>query len=156
MLRFGHAFLVLGVLASCGGDDGGGDPVAQSARQVCLDMTNQFRAGAGRPPVVQSAALEAYADEGAAYDFHNPDPPHAHFRNTNGGGIAFAENQCPQWPLSFAGGDLNMLVAQCMQAFFDEGPGGGHYDNMMGNYGTLGCGLYQESGMVTIIQDYGR
>ena len=64
--------------------------VAASARQVCLDMTNQFRADNGKPAVVHSDALEVYADEGAAYDFHNPDPPHAHFRATNGGGIAFA------------------------------------------------------------------
>jgi len=38
---------------------------------------------------------------------------------------------------------MKQLVAACIAAFYSEGPGGGHYDNMMGNYGTLGCGIYQ-------------
>lgn len=154
MVRFGCATVLLLTVGGCGGD-GGDDPATASARDVCLQMTNQFRADNGRAPVVHSAELEAYADEGAAYDFHHPDPPHAHFRLDSGGGIAFAENQCPRWDLAFGGGDLAQLVGACMQAFYDEGPGGGHYENMMGNYGTLGCGLYQEGTEVTIIQDYG-
>jgi hypothetical protein len=49
-----------------------------------------------------------------------------------------------------------------VKAFFDEGPGSdysahGHYINMTGDYGTLGCGIFQASnGAVTIVQDYGQ
>ena len=58
------------------------------------------------------------------------------------------------------GGDMTMLVDMCIQAFYAEGPGSdysthGHYINMMGPYGTLGCGIYQQGTGVTIVQDYG-
>ena len=86
-----------------------------------------------------------------------------HFSMTSGGGIAFAENECPvqgNWMLP-PGGDMKALVAQCIAAFYAEGPGTdfnthGHYINMMGDYGTLGCGIYQMGTGVTIVQDYGR
>jgi len=145
------------VSVGCGGGDDADDPVVVGAHAECVRRTNELRVANGRAPVVQDAALEAYADEGAAYDFSHGDPPHAHFRlEPVGGGIAFAENQCPHWDLGFGGGDLNGLVDACLQAFFDEGPGGSHYDNMMGDYGTLGCGLYNEGTDYTIIQDFGR
>lgn len=109
----------------------------------------------GKPAVTRSEALEDFADEGAMIDFNGS--PHDHFRQTQGGGIAFAENECPKWGLQQqGGGDMNTLVKACIAAFYSEGPGGGHYDNMMGNYGTLGCGLYESGGQVTIIQDFGR
>ena len=37
-----------------------------------------------------------------------------------------------------------------------EGPGGPHYEIMIGNYGTLGCGIYESGGSETVVQDYGR
>ena len=46
-------------------------------------------------------------------------------RRPNGGGIAFAENECPGhsgWHLS-PGGDMNTLVGMCVAAFYAEGPG---------------------------------
>jgi hypothetical protein len=104
--------------------------------------------------VVRSAQLEAYANAGAEHDHGSS--PHDHFSSTNGGGIAFAENECPHWDLSFGGGDMLGLMAACIDAFYDEGPGGGHYDNMMGDYGSLGCGVYQEGSDVTIVQDFGQ
>ena len=75
-----------------------------------------------------------------------------------GGGIAFAENECPGqlgWTLP-AGGDMVALVKQCVAAFYSEGPGGGHYDNMMGPYAKIGCGIYQSGTAVTILEDLGN
>ncbi len=147
--------------AGCGvgslGDDSGGDDTGSSgtaaAHAFCVVETNRYRTDNGRAAVTRSAELEAYADEGAEVD-HGAEP-HDHFTATAGGGIAFAENECPHWNLASAGGDLSQLVAACIAAFFAEGPGGGHYDNMMGNYGALGCGLYVDGDDVTIIQDFG-
>ena len=106
--------------------------------------------------MTESAQLEAYAATGAMYDFTNG--PHAHFEATNGGGVAFAENECPvqgNWMLQ-PGVDMTALVIQCVDAFYAEGPGGGHYTNMMNaDYTTLGCGTYQMGTGVTIVQDYG-
>ena len=150
------------LVAACGGgsagDDDGGGPDASAddpAHVFCVEETNRYRAMNGRPDVARSAALEAYADEGAAYDFGAN--PHDHFISTSGGGIAFAENECPHWGLQAqGGGDMHALVAACIEAFYAEGPGGGHYDNMMGNYGALGCGIHEAGGSVTIVQDFGR
>ena len=159
------------MLAGCFGGDGddggiGGDAglrdappttAVAMAHQLCISETNKDRATKGKPAVVESAQLETYADAGAMHDFATS--PHDHFSMTSGGGIAFAENECPQqgnWNLSFGNGDLGMTVAACVKAFFDEGPGGGHYENMMGNYGTLGCGIYVQGQQLTIVQDYGR
>jgi hypothetical protein len=83
--------------------------------------------------------------------------PHNHFSTTSGGGIAFAENECPvqgNWQLP-PGGDMNTLVGQCIAAFYAEGPSGGHYMNLMSDNTMLGCGIYQQGTGVTIVQDYG-
>ncbi len=154
-------FAVVSLLACTGDVDsggGGGGPDASAATTdlvFCVDETNRLRAIQGKPALTHSDALEAFANEGAQYDTQMQSA-HAHFKATNGGGISFAENECP----SFLGwrvmGDVRNTIAQCLQAFYDEGPGGGHYENMMGNYGTLGCGVYLQGSGITITQDYGR
>lgn len=146
--------LSLGLLAACD-DTSSGGPGGDAAHQTCVDETNRYRAMQGRAAVKQSDQLEDFADTGAMVDFGAN--PHDHFRTTSGGGIAFAENECPHWNLQQqGGGDMNQLVKACIAAFVSEGPGGGHYENLMGNYGSLGCGIFESSASVTIIQDYGR
>lgn len=152
----GAAILVgLAAAAGCGADDGAAGPGDTSAHAFCVQETNRYRAMKGKPDVARSPQLETYANTGAMVDFNGS--PHDHFRSTSGGGIAFAENECPHWNLQQqGGGDLDQLIAACIAAFFSEGPGGGHYENMLGNYATLGCGIFQSGSSVTIIQDFGR
>jgi len=138
-------------------------PATPTAVQYCVTETNRYRTtvpppgtGAPRPPVTESSTLEAYAGTGAMYDFTNG--PHAHFMSNSGGGVAFAENECPQqlgWTISPAQ-SVNDVVAMCVLAFYNGGPGEGHYENMMGSYGSLGCGIYQSGGKITIVQDFGN
>lgn len=143
------------VLIACGGGDVEGDPpVDTSAQAFCVDDTNRYRAMNGRAAVQRSTQLEEFADDGAMID--HAGQPHDHFRQTSGGGIAFAENECPHWNLNQSSGDLKQLVGMCIAAFYSEGPGGGHYENMLGNYGTLGCGIFMSGSSVTIVQDFGR
>ena len=144
-----------------GGADGQGSGGNPTAKQFCVSETNRYRAMNSKPALQESAQLEAYADTGAMHDFTTS--PHDHFSTTQGGGIAFAENECPQqgnWQYT-EGGDLNMVVGACIAAFYSEGPGTdysthGHYINMMGNYASLGCGIYYSGGKITIVQDYGN
>lgn len=145
--------VLVALVAACGGD--AGTPGDSSAHAFCVDETNRHRESKGRAKVAHSQQLEDYADDGAMIDFNGQ--PHDHFRATQGGGIAFAENECPKWSLQGqGGGDMIMLIEACLAAFMSEGPGGGHYENMLGNYGSLGCGIYESNGQVTIIQDFGR
>jgi len=121
----------------------------------CVTETNRLRAQVGRGPVNRSSGLEAFATEGAEVDTLARDP-HRHFSSTGGGGIAFAENECP----SFSGwrimGNVRQTIEACLAAFFSEGPGGGHYENLIGNYGSVGCGYYLSGQGITIVQDFGR
>jgi hypothetical protein len=154
-------FLVL--LAGCSGDGGGGGGpdaagTAGDDLQFCVDETNRYRAMVGAPAVARSAALEEFAAEGAAEDSMS-ERAHGHFMDTNGGGIAFGENACPSWlgwDIWIGNGNVRDTIAACLEAFWDEGPGGGHYEIMTDeSYTTLGCGLYQDGSSITIIQDYG-
>jgi hypothetical protein len=47
-------------------------------------------------------------------------------------------------------------LVKCLRAFYDEGPGGGHYENVMGEYQTLDCAVHVAGKGVTIVQDFGR
>jgi hypothetical protein len=173
-----RALIAVVLLVACGADSGGsstdgggsgsgigsgsGSGGSVSAKQFCVSETNRYRAMNGKAAIAENSALEAYADAGAKIDYDSSSP-HSHFSSTNGGGIAFAENECPGhsgWTLP-PGGDMNALVGTCIAAFYSEGPGTdyathGHYINMMGGYAKLGCGIYQAGTDVTIIQDYGN
>lgn len=146
---------MVALLAACGTDDNGGPGAnADPAHQACVEQTNVYRDMDDKPSLSFSEALQDYANEGAMVDFGTS--PHHHFSTTNGGGIAFAENECPQQGNWTVGSDLVATVKACVKAFYDEGPGGGHYDNMMGPYLTIGCGIYQSGNKVTIIQEFGK
>ncbi|MBS1121502.1 MAG: hypothetical protein H6Q90_3730 [Deltaproteobacteria bacterium] len=152
------AVSLIGCDGSIDGGGGGGGPDAAAnatAHEFCVAETNRYRSMNGRAAVQRSTELESFADTGAMIDFAGA--PHDHFVQTSGGGISFAENECPHWGLQQqGGGDMQQLVAACIAAFYSEGPGGGHYENMLGDYGTLGCGIFQSGSDVTIIQDFGR
>ena len=125
----------------------------------CVAETNRYRARHGMPPLRRSPELEAYAATGARYDT-DARSPHKHFDDTPGGHLAYAENECLSfhgWSLRFAGGSVRGAIIKCLRTFYDEGPGGGHYENMLGGeYGTVGCGVHVVGGGVTIVQDFGR
>jgi hypothetical protein len=62
-----------------------------------------------------------------------------------------AQNECPGWP-----GTATQAVTGCLKAMWDEGPGGGHYDNMTTTSRTkVACGFYQTTGgQWWIVQDF--
>src|SRR5580700_4501580 len=104
-----------------GVDAGDGSGSDTATLMACVAQTNTYRSMNGKSALTESSALEAYAAVGAMYDFTNG--AHAHFEATNGGGIAFAENECPvqgNWMLQ-PGGDMTALVIQCVDAFYAEG-----------------------------------
>src|SRR4029079_9045856 len=95
-----------GTVDAPGGGSGRGGNV--TAKQFCVSETNRYRAMNSKPALTESAQLEAYADEGAMVDFTTS--PHDHFSTTGGGGIAFAENECPGqfgWTYNPQTDDLN-------------------------------------------------
>jgi hypothetical protein len=118
----------------------------------CVQETNRYRAMVGDRSVTESAALEAYAADGARIDA-TAQTPHLHFSSTNGGGIAFAENEDLLWPLA-SYGTVQAVMQQGLAGMWAEGPSGGHYQNLVGPYTQIGCGVYLANGAITVAQDF--
>ncbi len=153
----GHVDLSAGGAGDDGGSPGGADaapmqPPPTTDLEFCVAETNRYRAMDGKPPIAHSPMLEAYATEGAQYDTQAMSA-HKHFGDFPG--TAFAENECPSflgWTLK---GNVHDTIAECILAFYKEGQGGGHYENMMSDRNGCGCGVYLGSGNeITITQDF--
>ena len=131
-----------------------GPPPATSDLAHCVDVINSYRAKVGAKPYARSAALEAFAAEGAKEDSVSGSP-HGHFMSTSGGGVAWAENEIPGWPADGSGG-VRGVIDDGLKMMWDEGPGGGHHDNMAsGEYTEAGCGLFVTADkQVWVVQDF--
>ena len=120
--------------------------------QRCVELVNQYRATIKHPPLQRSAALEAFAAKAAAND-GRAHVGHQYFRRTKGGGVSFAENSIPWWPMASVGG-VRGALEQGLQMMWDEGPSGGHYRNMVARRSEIGCGIFVNGGEVTIVQEF--
>jgi uncharacterized protein YkwD len=116
--------------------------------------TNRYRVSVGLAAVAESAALERFAAAGAETD-GRAHTAHKHFTDTNGGGVALAENEIPWWPLGLYH-SVQEIMRQGLAQMWGEGPGGGHYENLTGPYTQVGCGVFIDSGLgqVTVVQDF--
>ena len=119
---------------------------------MCVDQTNKYRASIGRSALTRSAALDSDAAAAAKNDGTNH-VSHQYFKQSNGGGVALAENEIPWWPLATLG-SVGAVVQEGLQGFWAEGPKGGHYQNIAGPYTEIGCGLFVNGDEVTLTQDF--
>jgi uncharacterized protein YkwD len=120
----------------------------ESELTFCVTETNRYRATLGLAALTRSSALEAYAAVGARED-GLAHAPHQHFRSTNGGGIASAENE-----LQWRSDSVHGVIQQGLALLWAEGPGGGHYENMRGRFTQLGCGVFVNGHEITVVQDF--
>lgn len=146
---------------SCANDQGcdegevcrDGRCVAEAHLVHCVELINQYRANRSRPRLSPSRELEEFAAEGAAYDAAR-NQGHAHFLAVQDYTLCDAENEIPGWPLS-QHGSITAIIDAGTRMMWDEGPGGAHYDNMVGNHTVVGCGIFvTEDNRVWLIQDY--
>ncbi len=123
-------------------------------KKLCLDTINTLRAQVGKPKVTWSKSLEAFADQGTRYDSER-NKAHAHFGAfSTRADPSDAENAVPGWPIKQYK-NVAAVVAQGAKMMWDEGPGGGHYENIIGNQTQLGCGIYvTPAGGVWVIHDF--
>jgi uncharacterized protein YkwD len=126
-------------------------PSADLASELvfCVDETNRYRTSVNRPPLGRSGTLETYAAAGAQQD-GVAHVAHQHFTTTNGGGIALAENEIPWWGSS----SVHTVIQQGLAVMWAEGPSGGHYQNIVGPYTQLGCGIFVNGSEITVVQDF--
>lgn len=136
-----------------GGNDGSGssnDPFAAN-EQHCLDTLNMYRAQNGAPPLTLDGQLTAFALAGSQA-LAAGGPAHGHFADAGNSGAIWndgfcngaAENQAPDWPAS----DVNQTIDAILKSMMDEGPGGGHHDNIVNpSYTRVGVGLVVKGGL---------
>lgn len=78
---------------------------------------------------------------------------HAHFGAVDPN-PADAENELPGWPLKDYK-TVSAIMVKGTKMMWDEGPGGGHYENIKGSHTTVGCGIHiTAAGDVWIVQDF--
>jgi uncharacterized protein YkwD len=119
----------------------------------CIDETNRLRATIGKLPLSRSAMLDGYAAI-AARDDAASGVAHTHSRATNfGNGTSRAENEVLRWSLAYFH-TVRAIVERGLREMWKEGRGGGHYDNMTGNYRKIGCGIFVRGDDVTVVQEF--
>ena len=107
-------------------------PSSSADLQYCTDVTNRYRASVGLRPLVRSAALEGFAADAASID-GVAHVAHTHFTATNGDGISSAETEILWW----RGFTVQAVIQRGLAQMWDVGPGGEHYDIMVGAFSQL-------------------
>ncbi len=132
------------------GGTGSVDPYA-SARQTCVDRVNTLRATKGLGPIPRLPSAEKCADGQGKKDSESG-TAHSAFNdcvNQVQGWTSVAQNECPGY------GSVASTLSTCIDQMWAEGPGGGHYDNMVGGSAFMACGFYTTpGGKVWMIQDF--
>lgn len=128
-----------------------GDDMYGDARTRCVDRVNELRASKGKGPIPRLASAESCADGQAKSDSESG-KAHGAFaacENQVKHWSGVAQNECPDY------GSVESTLTACIDAMWKEGPGGGHYDNMMGDSTHMACGFYTTpAGKVWQVQDY--
>lgn len=136
--------------SSGSGGSGSVDPYA-SARQTCVDRVNTLRATKGLGPIPRLPSAEDCADNQAKKDSQSG-VAHSAFGdcvNEVQGWTGAAQNECPGY------GSVASTLSTCIDQMWAEGPGGGHYDNMVSDSDFIACGFYTTpNGKVWMIQDF--
>ena len=101
--------------------------------QLCVDLINGYRADVGSPALARWTDAEGCSDSEAQSDSETG-TPHGAFGQCG----ESAQNECPDWP-----GTPTEVITGCLQLMWDEGPGGGHYENMKSTgYTRVACGFH--------------
>jgi len=130
-----------------------------------VDQLNKYRANAGVPPLKYDAKISGYALDGSK-QLSVDHTAHAHFLATSKDqmghvlGTKTAENQ-GDWngvPELVAGDKIangKKQIDVMLKMMFDEGPGGGHHDNMLNpKMKRVGIALYYSGGKLYLTNDF--
>jgi len=139
-----------GSSGSAGGSNASSDQYGD-ARIRCVDRTNSLRASIGLAPIPRLASAEPCADGQAKSDSESG-KAHGAFDaclNQVEKWKGVAQNECPGYR------SVESTLGGCLDMMWAEGPGGGHYDNMVGGSTHTACGFYTTpEGKVWMVQDF--
>jgi hypothetical protein len=139
------------------------DPYPSDPRvKYNVDRINAYRAEKGLAPLLFDAKISAFA-RGASERLSRDHVPHAHFaahqRGAPGFGSRSAENQGDERGVPALDADPvksgKKQIDEMLKLMMDEGPGGGHHDNMMNpRYRRVGIGLVDVGGKLYLTNDF--
>jgi uncharacterized protein YkwD len=127
-----------------------------------VDRINAFRAKEGLTALLYDASISAFAKKGSER-LASDHAPHANFRENAQGAPGFgsrsAENQGDPGGVPSMDPDPatngRKQVDIMMKLMMDEGPGGGHHDNMMNaRFRRVGVGLVYVGGKLYLTNDF--
>lgn len=122
-----------------------------------LRQLNTYRAATGAPPLVLDADLTKFAQQGSIALMHNH-LAHNHFKTAgiwqSGFRRSAAENQGD--PRGWTAMNVDKAIDQILQMMINEGPGGGHHDNLLNPaYRRVGIGLVKDDrGRLYLTNDF--
>lgn len=139
------------------------DPYPSDPRvRYNVEQVNAYRATKKLPPLLYDASISRFATAGSSR-LSKDHVAHAHFAENGKGAPGFgsrsAENQGDPGgvPSLDANPSVNgkKQIDVMLKLMFDEGPGGGHYDNMMNpKYRRIGVGLVDVGGRMYMTNDF--
>ncbi|MBX3223268.1 MAG: CAP domain-containing protein [Labilithrix sp.] len=127
-----------------------------------VERVNAYRAKKGLPALLYDAKISAFARRGSE-QLSRDHTPHAHFaanaQGAPGFGSRAAENQGDPSGVPALDADARRSgqkqIDIMLKLMMDEGPGGGHYDNMMNaHFRRIGIGLFYASGKLYMTNDF--
>ena len=127
-----------------------------------VERVNAYRAQKRLAPLAYDAAISAFALRGSQ-QLARDHTPHAHFaahaKGAPGFGPRAAENQGDPSGVPALDSDAarsgRKQIDIMLKLMMDEGPGGGHYDNMMNpSYRRIGVGLHYAGGRLYMTNDF--
>lgn len=127
-----------------------------------VERVNAYRARKNLPPYLYDQKISDYAMAGSQR-LARDHVPHAHFKalpkGQPGFGSAAAENQGD--PNGVPAMDTDRIkngqkqIDVMLELMFAEGPGGGHYDNMMSSeLRRIGVGVFYSAGRLYLTNDF--
>jgi hypothetical protein len=117
--------------------------------QYCADEVNRLRSTVARAALRRSADLESFAKIAAQHD-SAVRIAHYHFNATDGGGVSTAETEILWW----RGFSVRRVIELGLAQMWAVGPGGEHYDVLVGGYAEIGCGIAVDDSEVTVTQEF--
>jgi hypothetical protein len=138
-----------------------GDPLVK----YNVEQINKYRSTKGLGPVLFDAKITSFATRGSQ-QLSRDHTPHAHFAANATGpqpppgfGSRSAENQGDPSGVPSMDGDAvkngKKQIDIMLKMMMDEGPGGGHYDNMMNpKFRRVGIGLVYAGGKLYMTNDF--
>ena len=137
--------IVLAALAAGSCSSSEDEQVYSTEAGLCVDEINRYRATVGAAALARWTDAEGCANQQARSDSETGQP-HGAFGRCG----ERAQNECPNWR-----GSPGTVIIDCLSSMWNEGPGGGHHDNMAGSSQRVACGFYvTPAGRVWAVQDF--